>query len=438
MAKYTIDDLRKNKMIVYEYVRGSHLYGLNTETSDEDRGGVFVLPKEDLLGLRSNYVEQVSDEKGDTVFYEFGRWIELLLKSNPTALESLFVPKRCIIGKVHPMIQYIIGNRDLFLSKECFKTLTGYAVSQIGKARGLNKKIVNPITTRKGILDFCYTFKNQGSQPIKDFLNENNLNQKYCGLVNIPNMNCTYGVYYDFAAYFKFEFFDKGFFENSELTEELFHNWCFDMRFRTVHNDTFMDYEYAVKTYNRIINNEYFNYSGIVNPIDEVQYTAESNDVRLCSIPKGESPICAMTYNKDGYQNHCREYKEYKDWEQNRNPIRYESNLGKNYDGKNMCHCMRLTRMGKELALGQGFNVERTYDKDFLLSIKRHEIEYDDIIAMANKEKHEMDEAIKTCLLPDFPDYDKINQLTIDARNIYYASKIDLSKDIRLSDIIID
>lgn len=127
----TIEELRASGMIAYEYIRGSQAYGLATPTSDEDRGGVFICPPENILGLRSNYVEQVADEKGDTVFYEFGRWVELLLKANPTALESLFIPERCIIGKVHPMVQYIIDHRDMFLSKECFKTLCGYAYGQL-------------------------------------------------------------------------------------------------------------------------------------------------------------------------------------------------------------------------------------------------------------------------------------------------------------------
>ena len=436
----TIDELRKSGMIAFEYIRGSHAYGLNTATSDEDHGGVFICPKEMLYGLRSNYIEQVADEKGDTVFYEFGRWVELLLKSNPTALESLFIPKRCIVGEVHPMVQAIIDHRDMFLSKECFKTLTGYAVSQIGKARGLNKKIVNPVTERKDVLDFCYTFKDQGSQPIKEFLAKHNLDQKYCGLVNIPNMNCTYGVYYDFAAYFKFEFWDKGVFGDCELNEELFNSWCFDMRFRTVTKDILMDYDYVHKTYERVVNKNFFKYKGIVHPnvevtnpdgTKEILYNVEvdkenntmteSNDVRLCSIPKGETPICTMTYNKDGYQVHCREYKEYKEWEEKRNPERYKSNLNQNYDGKNMCHCMRLTRMGKELALGQGFNVERTYDREYLLSIKNHELEYDEIMAQANKEKAEMEEAIKNCTLPDMPDYAAVNEVLYKARLAYYG-----------------
>ena len=407
----TIEELRKSGMIAFEYISGSHANGLNTATSDEDHGGVFICPKEMLYGLRGKYIEQVADEKGDTVFYEFGRWVELLLKSNPTALESLFIPKRCIIGEVHPMVQEIIDHRDMFLSKACFKTLTGYAVSQIGKARGLNKKIVNPIYERKDVLDFCYTFKGQGSTPMKEWLKENNLDQKYCGLVNIPNMNCTYGVYYDFAAYFKFEFFDKG------LADD-FTMWCFDMGFCDGNKfyDPYTSNAIGVDE-KRVKEKRFFKYPGIVNP-DDID---ESNDVRLCSIPKGETPICTMTYNKDGYVVHCREYKEYKEWEAKRNPVRYESNLNQNYDGKNMCHCMRLTRMGKELALGQGFNVERTYDREYLLSIKNHELEYDEIMAQANKEKAEMEEAIEKCTLPEHPDYEAINKVLINARLKYYG-----------------
>jgi hypothetical protein len=223
-------------------------------------------------------------------------------------------------------------------------------------------------------------------------------------------MNCTYGVYYDFAAYFKFEFLDKGL--ANDFTE-----WCFGMGF--CYGNKFYDSYKSNAMWNdekRVKEKRFFKYPGIVNP-DDID---ESNDVRLCSIPKGEKPICTMTYNKDGYQVHCREYKEYKEWETKRNPERYKSNLGQNYDGKNMCHCMRLTRMGKELALGHGFNVERIYDRDYLLSIKNHELEYNEIMAQAEKEKKEMEDAIKTCTLPDKPDYERINELLVTARTKFY------------------
>ena len=404
----TIEELRNSGLIAYEYKRGSHMYHLNTETSDEDFGGVFFCPKKMLLGLRGRYEEQVSDSKSDVVFYEFGRWLELLLKSNPTVLEGLFAPEDCIVGEVHPAVRKILDNRELFLSKECFKTFYGYAVSQISKARGLNKKIVNPVTERKDILDFCYTFNDQGSLPIKKFLAENGLDQKYCGLVNIPNMSdgdsSIYGVYYDFAAYFKFENID----------------WARDWyNGNSPYKKFFPSVSEQLSIQKRIEDKEFFHYGGIVHP-DEIE---KSNTVRLSSVPKGEKPICFMAYNKNGYMRHCRDYKDYKEWEKNRNPVRYESNLGHNYDAKNVMHCMRLVRMAKELAQGKGFNVARTWDRDYLLDIRNHKFEYEDVMDQLERENLEMEEAIKSCTLPEKVDSDKVNDLLYDVRLKYYFSE---------------
>ena len=35
--KLTFDEIRNCGLLIYEYIRGSHAYGLATETSDEDR-----------------------------------------------------------------------------------------------------------------------------------------------------------------------------------------------------------------------------------------------------------------------------------------------------------------------------------------------------------------------------------------------------------------
>lgn len=418
MEKYTIDYLKKNGLIAYEYVRGSHAYGTNVETSDKDIGGVFICPKDMIMGLRMGYVEQVDDERHDTVYYELGRWIELLMKSNPTALESLFVPTDCIIGDVHPAVQLILDNRDKFITKQCLDPLLGYSFNQIKKAKGLKKKINIPEDfQRKDILDFCYTFKGQGSQPIKDFLKEHNLDQKYCGLVNIPNMKDMFGVYYDFAAYFKFEFLDKGIYK--ELTLDNFWNWCTDMKFRTINSDKFMGYEYCVESYNRINNKEFFHYSGIVHP-DEI---TKSNTVRLSSIPKGELPICFMEYNKDAYASHCNDYKEWVEWKKNRNPVRYENNKGHNYDSKNLMHTVRLMEMGIELAEGKGFNIRRTGDDvKHLLAIRNHEIPYADIMKEAEDLKARFDQIVKNTVLPEKIDQDYVNDLLLKAHELAYET----------------
>ena len=391
----TTQEVKDSGLLAYEFVRGSTLYNTNIEgISDVDYGGVYIAPTETLLGLPENYEPQVSDEKHDTTYYELGRWIELLMKANPNALESLFAPRDKVVGDIHPAIQLIIDNRDLFITKECFNSLTGYAVSQIKKCRGLNKKCVQPVLERKEVLDFCYTFKGQGSQSMKEFLAEHRLGQKYCGLVNIPNMKDVYGVYYDFAAYLHFEDLD-------DVTKR-----------NIVFKSGLVDVNDVDKIFNRMDNKEFFGYSGIVHP------DGKSNEVRLSSIPKDEKPICFMTYNQNGYESHCRKYKEYQEWVQKRNPIRYESNLKSNYDCKNVMHCVRLLHMGKELAEGQGFNVVRSWDRDFLLDIRNHKYEYEYIMDYVEKLFDDMQEKIKSCSLPETVDRNKVNELLIQARKL--------------------
>ena len=383
----------ENKGLAYKFVRGSQLYNTSTPESDTDFGGVYIADNATLMGLPEYYEPQISDDKHDTTYYELGRWVELLMKANPNALESLFAPEDKIIGEIHPAVQLIREHRDLFVTKECFNSLTGYAISQIKKCRGLNKKCVQPVLERKEVLDFCYTFKEQGSQSMKEFLAERGLDQKYCGLVNIPNMKDTYGVYYDFAAWLHFELDYKEPYMVYEFSKTL----CGDE---------------GEKVYERIKNKDFFGYSGIVHP------DGKSNEVRLSSIPKGEKPICFMTYNQNGYESHCRKYKEYQEWVEKRNPVRYESNLKSNYDCKNVMHCVRLLHMGKELAEGKGFNVVRTWDRDFLLDIRNHKYEYEYIMDYVENLFNDMKERIETCPLPETVDRDKINELLIKARNI--------------------
>lgn len=417
--KWTIEDVEKRNLFAYKYLRGSWSHGIAVPgKSDFDYGGVYIAPIGMILGLRDNYVEQVSDNKNDETYYEFGRWMELVIKQNPTALESLFIDPKFVIGDVHPAIKEIINNKYDFLSKQAFKPLLSYSFQQISRATGYNKKCMIPEDfQRKDILDFCCTFKSQGSQPIKEWLAEHNLDQKYCGLVNIPNMRDTYGVYYDFAAYFKFEIYDKDkkFWEEN-FNDENFQNWCFDMRFRTLSSDKFMNYDYCMKTYDRIVNHEFFGYAGIVHP-DEL---TKSNEVRLSSIPKGEKPICYMHYNKDAYTCHCKDYKEWSEWKAKRNQVRYSDNKGYNFDAKNMCETVRLIHTGIELARDGVFNVERTWDRDFLLDIKNHKVSYEEITKYVSDKKAEFDELVAKSTLPDKVDLEKVNQHLINARKIIY------------------
>lgn len=322
MKKYTFDDIRERNLLLYEYVRGSTLYGLNTPDSDVDTAGVFLAPAEQLLGLGLDYQEDISDERHDTTWFEMNKFMKMLLKSNPTVLESLFVPKDKVIGEIHPIMQYLIDNRDMFVTKECFKPFGGYAVEQIRKMRGLNKKIVNPVTERLQPLDFAYTFKLQGSTKIKNWLDYRGLKQQYCGLVHIPNMHNTYGVYYDWGNHFLNEGISQYDIENGYIHHDEGETDLYKMgRFLKEYTK-----EDSISNAFAYINTAPIGYRGMVGE------DGLSNELRLSSVSKGEVPICHMCYNKDGYTSHCIDYKDYQDWVKFRNPKRYESNLEKNYD----------------------------------------------------------------------------------------------------------
>ena len=392
----TIKDLEELRQIAYKYKAGSYSQNLYIEgLSDVDFHGVYFTDFTKLIGLGNDYEEEISDERHDETYHEFGKWMTLLSKGNPNALESLFVPEGMVVGDIHPAIREVLKNRDKFVSKEVVKSLSGYAFNQIKKARGLGKKIVNPVTERKDVLDFCYTFKNQGSQPIKEFLAEHHLDQRYCGVVNIPNMKDTYGVYYDWAAYYKFE--------NDHIS------W--DSRWET---DFGIDYPSVT---DRIERKEFFKYSGIVYPED----IEKSNEIRLSSIPKGERPICFMTYNKDAYTCHCREYKEYQEWVGKRNQKRYSKAVEAGYNQKNMCHCVRLLTMAKEISEGKGFNLWRTDDRDFLMGIKNGDYTYEYLIDYAEKLLADVNENLPKSNLPDEVDKDFVNGLTVYCRAKYYG-----------------
>ena len=445
MKKYTFDDIREKNLLLSEYYRGSFAYGLFVEgKSDMDTGGVFMAPAEQLIGLGLDYQEQIADEENDNVWIELNKYMSLLLKSNPTVLESLFIPDKCVISE-HPIMSFIKENKNVFVTKECFKPFGGYAVEQIKKCRGLNKKIVNPVTERLWPLDFCYTFHKQGSSKIRNWIEYRGLKQKYCGLVNIPNMHDVYGCYYDWGNHFL----------NEGLTlDDLLTAWNDTTEYDTIklinnlkettdESEKFrlnLEYERAVrKNMVRFITDFYYlhddggpnvgidftainlekwynkqkpiGYSGIVGE------DGKSNEIRLCSVSKGERPICWMSYNESGFSKHCVDYKNYKDWEKNRNPVRYESNLNKNYDAKNVSHSFRLIAMCTEIARGDGFNVDRTdIDREFLLKVKNHGYEYDEVIEMLDQKKKEMDEAIAVSTIPDKIDVNYVNDMLIDIR----------------------
>lgn len=70
-----------------------------------------------------------------------------------------------------------------------------------------------------------------------------------------------------------------------------------------------------------------------------------------------------------------------------------------------------------EIAQGKGFIVNRrSIDREFLLDVKQHKYEYDDIIKLLDAKKIEMDKAIASSTLPDDIDVDFVNNFVVNIR----------------------
>ena len=180
MKQITYEYLKENNCILYECIVGSQAYATNVETSDIDKKFVYILPQDYILG--TGYVEQLSVNK-DYVGWEIKRFLELIGSSNPTVLELLNTPEDCIITK-HPLFDYILDHKADFITKGCRNSFAGYAVQQIQKAKGLNKKqnIEQGSVTRKDVLDFCYVKKGEQSVPWKKWSEGKGYEEKFLGI----------------------------------------------------------------------------------------------------------------------------------------------------------------------------------------------------------------------------------------------------------------
>jgi predicted nucleotidyltransferase len=390
MKQITHEYLEENGLILFECIIGSQAYGTQTPESDVDKKFVYILPQDYILG--TGYVEQINVNK-DYTGWEIKRFLELMGTNNPTVLELLNTPEDCIISK-HPLFDLILERKDEFITKMCKKSFGGYARQQIFKAKGLNKKQnwEQDKVTRKDLLDFCYVIQGEQSVPWKVWNSSNGFEEQFCGVVNVSNARDLYAVYYDNESRNMF---------SEHVSEET--------------------REFLIKNKKESDNPMGLGYKGLVK-VGGSENAGESNQLRLSSIPKGETPICNITFNKDGYTAHCKDFKSYQEWLENRNEARYVDTQahGQQIDGKNMMHCMRLIKMAQEIGRGDGIKVRREDAKE-LLDIRHGKVNLEMLIAMADDEINKMDEIFDKSNLPDDVDPTLVNKLLIAIRRNFYG-----------------
>ncbi len=113
--------------VVLEATVGSHAWGLADAKSDVDHRGVFALPFAWTQGLVAPPEDLVSAD-GSATYWAAGKALRQALRADPNTLEMLFLPGA---RPLDPIGEWLLAERDAFVSVEIYGTFGRYALGQL-------------------------------------------------------------------------------------------------------------------------------------------------------------------------------------------------------------------------------------------------------------------------------------------------------------------
>jgi hypothetical protein len=344
--------------IIFKVLCGSHSYGLNTEKSDMDYRGVFITSLDNLFA--NNVQDEIILNNNNESYFELNKFLYLLSRSNPQAVELLFahVDNILVNEPIEPFAN-LIANKDSFICKEMVRNFLKFGERQVIKSLGNNKKYKKEIT-KPNIMDYCWVETNEQRAiiPFQEYLDKHGFDINRIGLTGVDHFDFVY-IHYDY-------------------------------------------------------NNEGL-YSGV--------FGKHGDCLVLSSIPKGIMPIGRLKFSHDGYKSHQKDYESYIDWDKNKNMERYLTNMehGKNYDSKNMMHNIRILLQTKSLLDNKTLSLRVSPEiREYLLNVKKGMYSIEECIGYANDLIAYINEKLITSDLPDTNGFDWQESLK-EIRKYYYS-----------------
>ena len=338
--------------VIFRGVWGSHAFGTATSESDIDTFGVYVLETETYLSLIEQPT-QVSDERNDNRYYSLRNFLELAANANPNILDALYLPLDCVLS-TSPYWGMIQENRSLFLSRKVCQTYCDYAMGQIKKARGCNKRIHNPQPEKPPMPeDFCFVLTTSPSgMPMRPIpLRDSGVNLERCHVAALENSGELYRLY-DYGAS------ARGVFRNGMLVCE--------------------------------------------------SIPKEDEASRFVGL---------MMFSKNAFEQAKSRHRQYWEWRRTRNEARWRSQEAGllDYDAKNLMHTFRLLysalnimENGEPLVRFSGEKLQELRD------IRAGRFGYDELVAKAEALSGRLAAGRETLPLPESSDIRKVNDLLLD------------------------
>jgi len=330
---------------------GSHAYGTNTATSDEDFKGIAIPTKKYFLGTMHRFEQaELKAPDPDAVIYDIRKFFNLAADCNPNIIEVLHTdPSDHFL--VSPIGEEILAHKDDFLSKKIKFTFMGYSVAQLKRIKTHKRWIMNPPSappTRASL-----------GLPEQTLIPQDQL----------------------MAA-------------QAEVQKEL-DRFQFD----------FMEgMEESAKVGLR---------STVSEMLAELKITSDQHwEAAARKIGLSDNLILVMQRERE-YAAAKREWDQYQNWKKTRNPARAALEEKFGYDTKHAYHLVRLIRMCREI-LTTGKVLVKRPDREELLTIRNGAWSYEQLIEFADREEKELNELYNiTTVLPKMPDREKLDALCI-------------------------
>lgn len=330
---------------------GSHAYGTNTATSDEDFKGIAIPTKQYFLGTMHRFEQaELKAPDPDAVIYDIRKFFNLAADCNPNIIEVLHTdPSDHFI--VDPIGEIILEHKNDFLSKKIKHTFLGYSVAQLKRIKTHKRWIMNPPKT----------------PPTRA-----SLGLPEQTLIPADQMMAAQAEVQKELDRFQFDFM-----EGLEESQKI-----------------------GIRT-------------TVTEMLAELKITADQHwESAARKIGLSDNFIQLMQKERE-YAGAKREWDQYQNWRKTRNPARAALEEKFGYDTKHAYHLVRLIRMCREILMTGKVLVKRP-DREELLTIRNGAWTYDQLIEFADREDKALNELYNTTnVLPKVPDKEKLDRLCI-------------------------
>lgn len=358
------------KQILLAVKSGSNAYGLNTEKSDldinyiylqdeKDRNNIFNEEKQESNNLdfltKYDSLRNPLNPKMEVTGYTLKRYFELAAGCNPNIMEIMFGAEHNIL-EISELGKILRDNRDIFLSKKAYHTLTGYAFAQMAKIER----------------HFKWLQKGEIPEPKREDF----------GLPNVSvNMDEVFKVVQRIQ--------DEWVLNSANLDREIR-----DSVLETVWEHIYYATGRSIHWGNWPAEYE----KDILKKI--------ANDLQL-----GDDVYIKLSKEAE-YRRAVKQYKSWLEWKQNRNKERQKLEKDYRFDSKAAMHLIRLQLVALQLLTTGSWNVFMDTDsRSFLMDIRNGKYTYDEVKKFSEDYRIKTDEAYKTSSLPSRVNRDKINEL---------------------------